>query len=210
MRFCIAYRVDCLLCAGLGLSTLGPESWRSGKTCCGTCLSPTSLRVSVLSPGCQNAFRSMGPHTVEQYSIVGLTIVLYAFSFSDWSLVLMFLRRNPSFLFALEAVFPMCSFHVMSFVMVIPRYSAEATSSRTCPCRVYGKMILFFLPCEAQNIAFCRMKLHLPIFFPFLQSFQIILQLLTIICGGNSEIKRSCHWQTGVSGSVLCTLVYHQ
>ena len=44
------------------------------------------------------------------------------------------------------------------------------------------------LSCNAPNIAFCRMKL-LPIFFPFLQSFQIILQLLTVICGRNSEIN---------------------
>ena len=113
MRFCIAYTVDCLLCSGLGLSTLGPESWRSGKTCCGTCQSPTSLRVSVLSLGCQNAFRRMGPTPLNSIPWWVSLLFLYSFSFSDWSLVLMFLRRNPCFLFALEAVFPMCSFHII-------------------------------------------------------------------------------------------------
>ena len=115
-----------------------------GEDCCGTCLSSTSLHVSELSLGCQNASRSMGPTQLNNIPSWASLLSYTLFSFSDWSLVLMFLRRNPSFLFALEAIFPMCSFHVMSFVMVIPRYLAEATSSRTCPCRVYRKVILFF------------------------------------------------------------------
>ena len=38
--------------------------------------------------------------------------------------------------------------------MVIPRYLAEATSSRACPCREYGKVILFFFLVMRRTLQF--------------------------------------------------------
>ena len=72
------------------------------------------------------------------YSKVGLTRDLYAVSFIVVLLILRFRFRNPMVLFALLQMFQMCSFHFKSELIVQPRYLADFTGSRVCPCNLYS------------------------------------------------------------------------
>ena len=78
-----------------------------------------------------------GSHIGAAYSSWGLTMALYAFSFSEVFCVLRFLLRKPSDLFAVLVILLIWVFRDRSFAMATPRYLALATSSSVSPCRVY-------------------------------------------------------------------------
>ena len=67
------------------------------------------------------SFLVWGSQTVDEYSRMGRTKVLYANSLTVLELILRFLRRNPSVLFALAEMFPMCSLHDRFLVNLMPR-----------------------------------------------------------------------------------------
>ena len=82
-----------------------------------------------------------GSHTGEQYSSMGLTSPLYAVSLTCVVLILRFLWRNASCLFALSQVLLMWAAQVRSPESSTPRYVAFSTLSNIWLCRVYGYSI---------------------------------------------------------------------
>ena len=78
-----------------------------------------------------------GSHTEQAYSSDGRTKDLYACSLTLVELMLMFLRRNPSVLFASVVMLFIWLSHLRSDCIVTPRYFALSACSSWCPCRVY-------------------------------------------------------------------------
>ena len=77
-----------------------------------------------------------GSHTELAYSRVGLTRDTYAFSLIDLLEMFMFLLRKLMVLLALEQMVLICLPHLRSDEMVHPRYFADVSCSRICPCSV--------------------------------------------------------------------------
>ena len=82
---------------------------------------------------CLVLFVVYGPHTVEQYSMVCLTRVLYAVSLILIDGVQRFLRRNPRVLFALDVTLAVCSFQRRSCDSWTPRYLVWSMDLRAWP-----------------------------------------------------------------------------
>ena len=70
------------------------------------------------------------------YTRVGLTRDTYAFSLIDLLEMFMFLLRKLMVLLALEQMVLICLPHLRSDEMVHPRYFADVSCSRICPCSV--------------------------------------------------------------------------
>jgi hypothetical protein len=93
-----------------------------------------------------------GSHTEQAYSSDGRTRNLYACSLTVVELMLMFLRRNPSVLFAFVVILFIWLSHLRSDCIVTPSYLALSTYSSWCPCtcRVYEYFIdVFFRVMES-------------------------------------------------------------
>ena len=82
-----------------------------------------------------------GSHTEQAYSSDGRTRDLHACSLTVVELMLMFLRRNPSVLFAFVVILLIWLSHLRSDCIVPPRYLALSACSSWCSCRVYGYCI---------------------------------------------------------------------
>jgi len=83
----------------------------------------------------------IGSHTEQAYSSDGRTRDLYACSLTVVELMLMFLRRNPSVLFAFVVILFIWLSHLRSDCIVTPRYLALSACSSWCPCRVHEYFI---------------------------------------------------------------------
>jgi hypothetical protein len=77
-----------------------------------------------------------GSHSELAYSWVGLTRDTYVFSLIDLLEMFMFLLRKLMVLFALEQMVLICLPHLRSDEMVHPRYFADVSCARICPCSV--------------------------------------------------------------------------
>ena len=77
-----------------------------------------------------------GSQTVAAYSRCGRTSVWNSFSFVELDRVLMFLRTNASYWFALALMMFTCLPQVRSFVRVTPRYFVLSVDFIFVPCRV--------------------------------------------------------------------------
>ena len=78
-----------------------------------------------------------GSHTKQAYSSDGRTRDLYACSLTVVQLTLIFLRRNPSVLFAFVVILFIWLSHLRSDCIVTPRYVSLLACSNWYPCRVY-------------------------------------------------------------------------
>ena len=83
-----------------------------------------------------------GSHTEQAYSSDGRTRDLYACSLTVVELMLMFLRRNTSVLFAFVVILFRWLSHLRSDCLVTPIYLALSACSSWCPCRVYVYFIV--------------------------------------------------------------------
>ena len=88
---------------------------------------PVTKRAALLCTMSRRAIScfSWGSHTVLAYSRMGLTREVYANDFIFCMLILRFLRRNPSVLFALVHMLLICDFQVMSLEIQHPRQAAQ-------------------------------------------------------------------------------------
>ena len=82
-----------------------------------------------------------GSHTEQAYSSENRTRDLYARSLTVVELMLMFLWRNPSVLFAFVEMLFIWLSHVRFDCIVTPRYLALSACSSWCPRRVYEYFI---------------------------------------------------------------------
>ena len=76
-----------------------------------------------------------GSHTEQAYSSDGRTMDFYACSLTVAGLTLIFLRRNPSVLFAFIVILFIWLSYLKSDCIVTPIYLSLSTC--WCPCRVY-------------------------------------------------------------------------
>jgi len=75
-----------------------------------------------------------GSQKVDEYSNLGLTMALYACSFTLEEFIFKFLRRNPSDWLALLVIEFMCLSHFRSFCNMTPRYFEDSTFYRIWLC----------------------------------------------------------------------------
>ena len=85
-----------------------------------------------------------GSHTEQAYSSDHRTRDLYACFLTVVELMLMFLRMNPSVLFAFVVMLFIWLSHLRSDCIVTPRYLALSAWLSWCPCRVYE----YFISCD--------------------------------------------------------------
>jgi hypothetical protein len=78
-----------------------------------------------------------GSHTEQAYSSDGRTRDLYACSVTVVELMFIFIRRNPSVLFAFVVILFNLRSHLKSDCIATPRYLVLSACSSWCPCRVY-------------------------------------------------------------------------
>ena len=78
-------------------------------------------------------FIMVGSQTVEEYSSLGRTMVVYTAVFTEVEQSLRFRRTNPRVLLALFTVSSMCFLQVRSSLMVTPKYLLLSTTSSVCP-----------------------------------------------------------------------------
>ena len=78
-----------------------------------------------------------GSHTEQAYSSDGRTRDLYACSVTVVELMFIFIRRNPSVLFAFVVILFNLRSHLKSDCIATPRYFVLSACSSWCPCRVY-------------------------------------------------------------------------
>ena len=80
-------------------------------------------------------FRFVGSHTELAYSIVGLTMDVYAADFTGLVQSLVASNKScPNALLPLPIVLSMCLSQVRFLEMVTPRYLLASTVSNVCPC----------------------------------------------------------------------------
>ena len=80
---------------------------------------------------------SEGANTVDAYSTWGRIRVWYAAVRIAVFLVLMFIFKKPSVLFAFVKILFMWVFQLRSLLMSTPRYLAWSMTSSACPCNMY-------------------------------------------------------------------------
>ena len=103
--------------------------------------------------------RSFGFHTGDEYSRVGLAIVVYAVAFTCLLQSPRLRRINPRVLLALLVVISTCFCQVRSSLNVTPRYLLLSVVCRTWLCRVYVVLItLFFEACILITVHFSGWK----------------------------------------------------
>ena len=117
---------------------------------------------------------ALGPKLVmSEYSRVGLTIVVYAVTFTCLLQSPRLWQINPRVLFALLVVMSTCFCQLRSSLNVTPRYLLLSVVCRTWLCTVQGVCDVdytFLCGMLSDHSTLFQMERHLPFSFPFLKS----------------------------------------